>query len=94
MSDNTVRSALYAIGFGDEQKPHGFRASARTILVDELNLDWRVIEANLAHVTRDANGTSYDRTKYIKQRFEMIQTWADYLDKLASGAEIIPIKAA
>lgn len=94
ISDNTVRSALYSLGFGNEQKPHGFRASARTMLVDELNMDWQVIEANLAHSVKDANGTSYNRTKYLAQRFEMIQTWADYLDKLARGADVIPFKTA
>lgn len=94
VSDNSVRSALYALGFGKEQSWHGFRASARTMLVDELNMDWQMIEANLAHAKRDANGTSYNRTKYTAQRFEMIQTWADYLDKLATGGEVIAFKAA
>ncbi len=94
VSDNSVRSALYALGFGKEQSWHGFRASARTMLVDELNLDWKVIEANLAHAVKDANGRSYNRTQYLKQRFEMIQTWADYLDKLATGGEVIQFKAA
>lgn len=94
LSDNSVRSALYSLGFGKEQSWHGFRASARTMLVDELNIDYNVIEANLAHAVKDANGTSYNRTKYVKQRFEMIQQWADYLDKLARGADVIPFKAA
>jgi integrase len=94
ISDNSVRSGLYALGFGTEQTWHGFRASARTMLVDELNIDWQVIEANLAHAKKDANGTSYNRTKYIKQRFEMIQQWADYLDKLAAGGDVIAFKAA
>jgi integrase len=94
VSDNSVRSALYALGFGKEQSWHGFRASARTMLVDELNIDWQVIEANLAHAKKDANGTSYNRTKYITQRFTMIQQWADYLDKLARGADVIAFKAA
>jgi integrase len=94
VSDNSVRSALYALGFGKEQSWHGFRASARTMLVDELNIDWQVIEANLAHAKKDANGTSYNRTKYLKQRFAMIQEWADYLDKLATGADVIQFKAA
>ena len=94
LSDNSVRSALYSLGFGKEQSWHGFRASARTMLVDELNVDWQVIEANLAHAKKDANGTSYNRTKYISQRFDMIQRWADYLDKLAHGADVIPFKAA
>ncbi|MDD2879372.1 MAG: integrase arm-type DNA-binding domain-containing protein [Rhodoferax sp.] len=94
VSDNSVRSALYALGFGKEQSWHGFRASARTMLVDELDIDWQVIEANLAHAKKDANGTSYNRTKYITQRFAMMQTWADYLDKLATGADVIQFKAA
>jgi integrase len=94
VSDNSVRSALYALGFGKEQSWHGFRASARTMLVDELNIDWQVIEANLAHAKKDANGTSYNRTKYITQRFTMIQQWADYLDKLAAGGDVIQFKAA
>ena len=86
MSDNTVRSALYALGFGEEQKPHSFRATARTLLVDELGLDPQMIEANLAHGARDRLGRSYNRTQYLKQRFEMVQIWSDYLDKLATGS--------
>ena len=94
ISDNSVRSALYALGFGKEQTWHGFRASARTMIVDELNLDPLVIEANLAHAVKDSNGRSYNRTQYLKQRFEMVQQWADYLDKLARGADVISFKAA
>jgi len=94
ISDNSVRSGLYALGFGKEQTWHGFRASARTMLVDQLNLDPLAIEANLAHAVKDANGRSYNRTQYLKQRFEQIQQWADYLDKLAAGADVIQFKAA
>lgn len=91
MSDNSVRSALYALGFGKEQMWHGFRASARTMLVDQLNLDPLAIEANLAHAVKDANGRSYNRTQYLKQRFDQIQQWADYLDKLRKGADVITL---
>lgn len=94
ISDNSVRSALYALGFGKEQTWHGFRASARTMLVDELDLDPLAIEANLAHAVKDANGRSYNRTQYLKQRFDMVQQWADYLDKLRTGANVIQFKAA
>lgn len=94
ISDNTMRSALYSLGLGNEQTVHGFRATARTMLVDQLNLDPLAIEANLAHAVKDANGRSYNRTQYLKQRFEQIQQWADYLDKLARGADVIPFKAA
>ena len=94
ISDNSVRSGLYALGFGKEQTWHGFRASARTMLVDHLNVDPLAIEANLAHAVKDANGRSYNRTQYLQQRFQLIQQWADYLDKLAKGAEVIQFKAA
>ena len=85
LSDNSVRSALYALGFGKEQSWHGFRASARTMLVDELDADPLAIEANLAHAVKDANGRSYNRTQYVKKRFEQIQLWADYVDRLTDG---------
>lgn len=94
ISDNSVRSGLYTLGFGTEQTWHGFRASARTMLVDELNLDPLAIEANLAHAVKDSNGRSYNRTQYLKQRFDQIQQWADFLDKLARGADVLPFKAA
>ena len=94
MSDNAIRSALYSLGFGEEQKPHAFRATARTMLVDELGLDPLMIEANLAHGARDRLGKSYNRTQYLKQRFEMVQLWADYLDKLAAGGDVIEFKRA
>ena len=94
ISDNSVRSALYALGFGKEQTWHGFRATARTMLVDQLNLNPLAIEANLAHAVKDANGRSYNRTQYLKQRFDQIQQWADYLDKLAACGEVIDFKRA
>ncbi len=91
ISDNSVRSALYALGFGKAQTWHGFRASARTMMVDQLNLDPLAIEANLAHAVKDSNGRSYNRTQYLVQRFQQIQTWADYLDKLRKGGDVIPM---
>lgn len=94
ISDNSVRTALYSLFFGKEQSWHGFRASARTMMVDQLNLDPLAIEANLAHAVKDANGRSYNRTHYLKQRFEQIQKWADYLDKLAAGGDVIQFKVA
>jgi hypothetical protein len=45
-----------------------------------------MIEANLAHGARDRLGRSYNRTQYLKQRFEMVQKWADYLEELAGNS--------
>ena len=94
ISDNSVRSALYSLNFGKEQSWHGFRATARTMLVDQLDLDPLAIEANLAHAVKDANGRSYNRTQYLKHRATLMQQWADYLDRLAAGADVIQFKAA
>jgi len=93
MSDNGVLSALRRMGFpSDEMTGHGFRAMARTLLAERLNVDEAVIEAQLAHAVKDSLGRAYNRTEFLEQRRKMLQTWADYLDKLRSGAEIIPIK--
>lgn len=95
ISDNTLRAALITLGYGpDVQSVHGFRATARTLLAEELNMDPLVIEAQLAHAVKDANGRAYNRTQYMKHRAAMMQQWADYLDQLARGADVIPFKAA
>ena len=95
ISDNTLRAALLTLGYGpDVQSVHGLRATARTLLAEELNVDPLVIEAQLAHAVKDANGRAYNRTQYLKHRATMMQQWADYLDKLAKGADVIPFKAA
>lgn len=92
MSDNSVRSALLALGYGpDRQTWHGFRATARTILAEVLEFDPLIIEAQLAHTVKDANGRAYNRTTYLKQRADMMQRWADYLDKLRVGADVIEL---
>jgi len=66
------------------------------MLAERLECDPLVIEAQLAHAVRDANGRAYNRTTYLKQRQTMMQRWADYLDKLRQGADVIamPQRAA
>ncbi|WP_293996632.1 tyrosine-type recombinase/integrase [Sphaerotilus sp.] len=95
ISENTLNAALSALGFGpDEMRMHGFRAAARTMLAERLNFDDKVIEAQLAHAVPDALGRAYNRTQFVEQRREMLQVWADYLDRLRQGAQVIPIRAA
>jgi len=95
ISDNTLRAALLTLGYGPEtQSVHGFRATARTILAEVHDVDPLVIEAQLAHAVKDSNGRSYNRTTYLKHRATMMQQWADYLDKLARGADVIQLKSA
>ena len=87
MSENTINAALRRLGYTSEQMcGHGFRAMARTILDEVLDYPIEVIEMQLAHAVKDANGRAYNRTKYIKQRHDMMQHWSDYLDGLRVGA--------
>lgn len=92
ISDNTLRAALQTLGYSsDVQTVHGFRATGRTILAERLEFDPLLIEAQLAHSVKDSNGRAYNRTSYLEQRRAMMQTWANYLDKLRTGADIIPL---
>lgn len=94
MSENTVNAALRAMGFpSDEVTGHGFRATARTILAEVLGVAEPVIEAQLAHSVRDSLGRAYNRTEFLEQRRTMMQTWADYLDRLRKGGEVVPLRS-
>lgn len=93
MSNNGVLSALRRMGFEkDEMTGHGFRAMAHTILDEVLQVRPEFIEHQLAHAVRDPLGRAYNRTKHLPERRRMMQTWADYLDGLKTGAKVIPLK--
>ena len=77
----------------DEVTGHGFRATARTIMVEHLGVAESVIEAQLAHAVKDSLGRAYNRTEFQAERRTMMQAWADYLDKLRKGADIISLPA-
>lgn len=92
MSDNAILAAMRRMGISkEEMSGHGFRAMARTILDEVLGFRPDYIEHQLAHAVRDPNGRAYNRTAHLPERRKMMQDWADYLDKLKAGAEIIPI---
>ena len=95
MSENTVNTALRRMGYsGEEMTAHGFRAMARTIIVERTSIHPDVIEAQLAHGKSGPLGSAYDRADFMEQRRQMMQTWADYLDKLRDGAKVLPFKTA
>ena len=96
MSAAAINAALKRLGYDTQQDitAHGFRAMARTILHERLNIDPYIIEHQLAHKVPDALGAAYNRTKFIEQRTAMMQAWADYLDELKVGAKVIPFKQA
>jgi len=83
ISNNSVNAALRYLGFDKETVTgHGFRATARTILDEVLGFRVDLIEHQLAHAVKDPNGRAYNRTSFLQDRREMMQAWADYLDKL------------
>ena len=92
MSDNAVLVAFRTMGIRKEEMTgHGFRAMARTLLDEVLGIRPDFIEHQLAHAVRDPNGRAYNRTSHLEERKKMMQEWADYLDKLKEGAEIIQL---
>jgi len=93
MSENAILSAMRRMNIAkDEMTGHGFRAMARTLLHERLKFPAEVIEHQLAHKVSDALGTAYNRTKFLDDRRAMMQAWADYLDRLKAGAEVIPLR--
>ena len=91
MSENTINAALRRMGYTKEEMTgHGFRSMASTLL-HELGLAHAVIERQLAHGERNKVSAAYNYAEYLPERKKMMQQWADYLDKLKAGAEVIPL---
>ena len=91
MSIDTLRSALRRLGYGKgEITTHGFRGMASTMLNEQgYNSDW--IEKQLAHVEGNSVRAAYNHAQHMPERKKMMQAWADYLDGLAGGADIVSI---
>jgi integrase len=90
MSENTVNAALRGMGYGkDVMTGHGFRAMARTIMDEVLGERVDLIEHQLAHAVKDPNGRAYNRTAHLPARRLMMQRWADYLDAIKQGDNVV-----
>lgn len=93
MSENAVLSAMRRMGIEKtEMSGHGFRAMARTMLDEVLGYRPDYIEHQLAHMVRDPNGRAYNRTAHLEERKKMMQGWADYLDVLKTGSNVVPLR--
>jgi integrase len=95
MSENTINMALRSMGYPKgKMTGHGFRAMARTILDEVLGVRPDIIEHQLAHTVKDPNGRAYNRTTHLPERRRVMQLWADYLDGLKNGADVVPIRSS
>ena len=92
MSNNTINAALRRLGYtSQEQTGHGFRTMASTLL-NEQGFPPDVIELQLAHSDRNKVRAAYNKAQRLSERRKMMQAWADYLDGLRAGANVIPIR--
>jgi integrase len=91
--ENTLLYAMYRLGYHRTATAHGFRATASTILNEQ---GWKpdVIERQLAHAEKNKVRAAYHRSEYLADRKKMMQHWADYLDSLRNGANVVNIKRA
>ncbi len=91
MSENTVNKALRLMGYEGRQTGHGFRHLLSTELNGRgYNKDW--IERQLAHGDNDEIRATYNHAAYLEQRREMMQSWADSIEALCSGANVVSFK--
>ena len=93
LSKNVLINLLRKLGYAaDVMSAHGFRATASTILHEQ---GWapEVIEAQLAHLTGTATSRAYNRSIYLSERTKLMQNWADYLQALRDGADVVSIGA-
>ena len=92
MSNNTLNAALRRMGYTtDDMTAHGFRSMASTLL-NEQGWSRDAIERQLAHGERDEVRAAYNYAEYLPERRKMMQAWADYLDGLRVGANVVPLK--
>lgn len=89
ISENTVNKIIEIMGYKGKQTGHGFRSLARTTLGD-MGHRWEVLEAMLSHALENQTAAAYVRTTYFEERRGIMQKWADYLDAVKSGAQVIP----
>ena len=93
LSENTINNALKALGYSSDMiQPHGFRHTAATMLA-ELGWNTEAIDRQLTHKEKGVKGV-YQKAQYLEERRRMMQAWADYVDGLRTGAQVVPIKAA
>jgi integrase len=91
MSENTINAALRRMGYTkDEMTGHGFRSMASTLL-HENGYPHAVIERQLAHGERNKVSAAYNYAEYLPERRTMMQAWAEYLNRLKAGAEVIAL---
>ena len=92
MSNNTILFAISRLGYKGRMTGHGFRALALSTIKEKLNYRHEVVDRQLAHAPRNKVDAAYDRAKFLPERRKMMQEWANFIDSLATGKNVIPAK--
>jgi integrase len=94
MSENAILVALRTLGYtNDQMTGHGFRSMASTLL-NEQGWNRDAIERQLAHAERDEIRAAYNYAQHLPERRRMMQGWADFLDELKEGAQVLTFRKA
>ena len=94
MSENTINAALRRMGYGkDEMTGHGFRSAASSMLNESGLWNPDAIEAQLAHVENNAVRRVYARADFWDERVKMMAWWAERLDVMRRGGEVVVLRA-
>jgi integrase len=97
MGSSTINGALVRMGYHGKDSDigtsaHGFRATFSTFL-NELGYRADLIEKQLAHAERNSVPASYNQAAYLEERRAMMQRWADFIDAIQAGDNVVPIKS-
>jgi integrase len=88
MSEASINQVIKRIGYGGKATGHGFRHTMSTILHEQgYNTAW--IETQLAHVDKNSIRGTYNHAQYLDGRREMLQWYADYMDSLEHGGNVV-----
>jgi integrase len=91
ISRESIGKAIRRMGYQGQHTAHGFRTTASTLLHEQCyNSD--MIERQLSHAERNRIKSAYNRAQHLPERRLMLQAWADYLDGLKRGADVILFK--
>ena len=90
-SNGAILQALKRMGYAGKHTGHGFRSLAMGVIKARLGYRHEVVNRQLAHGSDDEYGEAYDREQFIEERKMMMQAYADYLDLVEQGGNVVPI---
>jgi len=89
MSNGAILAALKRMGYKNKMTGHGFRSLAMSTIKEQLGYRHEVVDRQLAHAQKDKVASAYDRAQFLDERKKMMQDWADYIEAIEKGSNVI-----